>query len=218
MKKQTTKQFYTNLLKNKYGNTSLFFKEIQKVNNIFWESCREFSKEILQLSTQWKWLSYRVDDFANIVEADMIEKMEKWSKKGSLSKQTNSIEDTISWLFDRHVNCLKNLFDTRYRNSLDLSTLVNLEDFEPIIMDYSLENQKELDSFFNLNKKKKIEIFTKLWIENQYDSDFDIGDLQYLCTKYGAPPPKTFLNLNFEQNYELKQTESGNSQLVFIFE
>lgn len=216
MKKQTTKQFYTDLLMNKYDDSSSFLIEIRDLNHIFWEVCREFSKEILISNVSWYWLGYRVDDFAKIIEIDMIDKVEKWSKKGSLSKYSNSLEKTIIWLFDRHVNSLKNLFDKRYTNSIDFTILVDCEEVIVETKDNML-NEVILSDFHRYSKFQKVKILKKIWNDNLYDYDFTLEDLEELCEKYSAPPPTTFIKFEKIKKYEIEQTESGNSQLVFTF-
>jgi len=216
MKKQTTRQLYTNLLINKYDDTSIFLIEIRNENHIFWQICRDFSKEILCHSNAWNWLSFRVDDFASIIERDMIDKPEKWLKKGSLSKRSNSLEKTIHWLFDRHVNSLKNLFDSRYKNSLEFTILVNFEDIEVESQD-EIINEITLENFINFTEHEKIEIFVKLWTDNLFNYEFDMSDLRQLCDKYQAPPPESFLLIDTTKKYKSEQAESGNFQLVFTF-
>ena len=217
MKKQTTKQFYIDLLINKYNDTSLFLMEIRDENHIFWEISREFSIEILYHSHSWNWLSYRVDDFAKIIEIDMIDKVDKWSKKGSLSKNLNSLEKTIVWLLDRHVNSLKNLFDQRYANSIHFTILINLEEEVVREAQDNMVSDVILSDFYRYPKFQKIKILKKLWNDNLYDCDFTLEDLEELCEKYSAPPPSSFIKFEKTKKYETEQTESGNSQLVFTF-
>ncbi|RLA80268.1 MAG: hypothetical protein DRG78_11310 [Epsilonproteobacteria bacterium] len=217
MKKQTTKQFYTDLLMNKYDESSSFLIEIRDLNHVFWEVCREFSKEILISNASWYWLGYRVDDFAKIIEIDMINKMEKWSEKGSLSKYLNSLEKTIIWLLDRHVNALKNLFDKRYTNSIDFTILVDYEEVVVESKDNNMVSEVILSDFHRYSKFQKVQILKKLWDDNLYDFDFNLEDLEELCEKYSAPPPSSFIKLEKTKKYETEQTESGNSQLVFTF-
>ena len=217
MKKQTTKQFYTNLLVNKYNdNVSSFLIEIRDINHMFWGICREFTKDILMSNVSWHWLGYRIDDFAKIIEIDMINKMEKWSEKSSLSKHSNSLEKTIIWLLDRHVNALKNLFDTRYTNSIDFTILV---DYEEVVVESKDNMMSEviLSDFHSYSRFQKVKILKKLWDDNLYDYDFNLEDLEELCEKYSAPPALSFIKLEKTKKYETEQTESGNSQLVFTF-
>lgn len=211
------KQLYKDLLVKKYnGNTVLFIANIKDIDSIFWGCCRDFSKEILRTNNTWRWLSFRVDDFAKIVEEDMIYKLNKWLNKGSLSKQLGNLEGTINWLFDRYVNSLKNLFDGRYKLSISPSFLSNLDDQEIINIEDTLD-VIVLSEFSKFNENEKIEILTKVWNDNFHDFDFSLSDMEELCAKYAAPPPNTFLNIKNTEKYEAIQAENGYFQLVFTF-
>ncbi|MFA5454782.1 MAG: hypothetical protein WC272_05635 [Sulfurimonas sp.] len=211
------KQFYKDLLVKKHnGDMDSFIVDIKDINSFFWGCCRDFSTEILSKSNTWRWLSFRVDDFSKIVEEDMISKLEKWLKKGSLSKQADSLENTITWLFDRHVNSLKNLFDSKYKLSFIPSFLLNYDDQEIISTEDTLDNIA-LSEFFKFAKNEKIKILTKLWNDNFYDFDLSLAEMEELCTKYGAPPPDTFLNIKNIEKYEAVQAKNGHFQLVFAF-
>lgn len=211
------KHLYKDLLVKKYnGDVEAFLKNINNIDSIFWGCCRDFSTEILSTNITWRWLSFRVDDFSKIVEVDMISKLEKWLKKGSLSKQADSLENTITWLFDRHVNSLKNLFDSKYKLSFIPSFLLNYDDQEIIDTEDTLGNIALLE-FLKFDKNEKIKILKKVWDDNFYDFDFNLIDMEDICAKYGAPPPHTFLDIQNIEKYEAVQAENGHFQLVFTF-
>ncbi len=211
------KQFYRDLLVKKHNrDIDSFIEDIKDIDSIFWGCCRDFSKEILRTSNTWRWLSFRVDDFSITVEEDMISKLERWLKKSSLSKQANNLENTITWLFDRYVNSLKNLFDNKYKLSISPSFLSNFDDQEIISTENTLDSIALLE-FLKFDKNEKIKILKKVWIDNFYDFDFNLQDMEELCAKYGAPPPNTFLNIQNIEKYEVAQAENGHFQLVFTF-
>jgi hypothetical protein len=212
-----SKQLYRDLLVKKHnGDIGLFILDIKDINSIFWGCCRDFSKEILRTSDTWRWLSFRIDDFAKIIEVEMINKLDKWVKKGSLSKKTNSLENTITWLFDRHVNSLKNLFDKNYKLSLSTSFLSNYDDQE-IIYIQNIHDDIALLEFVTFDINEKIKILKKVWDDNFYDFEFNLQEMKELCTKYGAPPPHSFLDTKNIEKYEAVQAENGHFQLVFTF-
>ncbi|MBS4067745.1 MAG: hypothetical protein A2345_02670 [Sulfurimonas sp. RIFOXYB12_FULL_35_9] len=212
-----SKQLYRDLLVKKHnGDIGLFILDIKDINSIFWGCCRDFSKEILRTSGAWRWLSFRVDDFAKIIEEEMINKLDKWVKKGSLAKKNNSLEHTITWLFDRHTNSLKNLFNRSYKLSLSPSFLSNLDDQE-IIYTTDILDDSTLLEFLKFDKNEKIKILKKVWDDNLYDFDFNLHDMEDLCAKYGAPPPHSFLDTKNIEKYEAVQAENGHFQLVFTF-
>lgn len=211
------KQLYRDLLVKKHnGDMGLFIIDIKDIDSIFWECCRDFSKEILRTSSAWRWLSFRVDDFAKMIEEDMIYKLDKWLKKGSLSKKADCLESTINWLFDRHLNSLKNLFNRSYKLSLYPSILSDLDEQDIIYIPNTLDDIA-LSEFLKFDKNEKIKILKKVWNDNLYDLDFSFLDMTDLCAKYGAPPPNTFLNIQNIEKYEATQAENGHFQLVFTF-
>lgn len=211
------KQFYKDLLVKKHnGDMDSFIVDIKDIDSIFWGCCRDFSTEILSKSNTWRWLSFRVDDFSKTVEKNMISKLDKWLKKGSLSKQANNLGNTITWLFDRHANSLKNLSNMSYKLSLHPSFLSNLDDQE-IIYTTDTHDDSALLEFLKFDKNEKIKILKKVWDDNLYDFDFNLHDMEDLCAKYGAPPPHSFLDTKNIEKYEAVQAENGHFQLVFIF-
>jgi len=218
MKQQKFRLLYSTLLIQKHNNIEDFLLNIKNHDSCFWECCRDISEETLLSSRHWNWLGGRVDDFAKIVKIDAIEKLDKWIlKDSSLSKvcRSGSLKDVINWLFERHTSMLKNLFDSRYKNSLVFSVLIN---FDEHVIDNSASNDNiYLDEFLSFSNSMKINIIKNLWKDNILDINFDLEDLRFICEKYQAPPPETFLNIENITKYEVKQNENGNSQLVFNF-
>lgn len=129
MKKQSTKELYGSLIQKKYNNSAKrFLIDIKDSNHLFWECCRDTSRELMMSSSEWRWLGYRIDDYARLVEVDVVNKLNKWLEKGSLSKIKNDLYAVIKWLFDRYANNLRNLFDKRSKKSLDPSYIINFHD------------------------------------------------------------------------------------------
>lgn len=219
LKNQNLRQLYSILIIKKHNNIDFFLLSIKNHKNFFWECCRDVTEETLLVNKKWNWLGSRVDDFAHIVELDVIRKLEKWRRSGSFAIvcNRNSLEDVVNWLFERYISMLKNLFDTRYKNSLDFSFHIDMDDFEHNTMEYRLDNDIYLDEFLYFSDSTKIKIIQKLWEDNIFDLDFELEDLRCLCEKYQAPPPETFLKIENVTKYEVKRNESGNSQLVFSF-
>ena len=123
-----TKPLYISLLSKKYPDPVELIQEISlDPEHIFWLSARDFAKEILPFGKgNWTWLSNRIDDFAFEAEKSMKKKMQKWLFRallgsGSLAKSICNSENTVSWLLDRYVAELKNLFDPRSKNFLYLN-------------------------------------------------------------------------------------------------
>lgn len=104
--------------------------------HVFWGAggtAREFAREILVYDSDWSWLVYVLDDYANLVESDMRRKMSDWIWKayfgnGAMSKRLCDTETVVRWLMDRYTNELKNLFDSRYKNHLEAVKFITFEE------------------------------------------------------------------------------------------
>lgn len=124
------KELYPLLFAKRWPEPIAFVEDVaSKIENPFWGSggaAREYAKEILKIHNQWQWLAYRVDDFACLIENTMRLKINKWLFKallgcGGLAKKICSTEEAAKWLMNRYVSELKNLFDTRYKNHIDIN-------------------------------------------------------------------------------------------------
>ena len=125
-----TKQLYACLFAKKEKNS------ISLINNIsnnsshhFWGACRDFAREILTKSNSWRWLGNRIDDFATLAQENMQKKLQNWLFKAILKSSKMPISDlksTILWLLDRFVSELKNLFDFRSKNFIDIIRIDNI--------------------------------------------------------------------------------------------
>jgi hypothetical protein len=219
MKKQSnSKEFYAGLLTKRYkDNIDLYIEDIVNGDTLVFECCRDFSREILSKSQNWRWLSYRVDDFGINVEAYIIRNLNKWIFKQMQKNRFHTLNSVICWLFDRYVNTMKNIVDKRYKFSIQSSILVNINQDEEVFYAFDFDLLIALEEFLNYEESKKIEILKKVWDQNIFDLDFDIQDMEDLCVRYRAPPPQTFLSMNEKIETGVKQDENGRSQLVFIF-
>lgn len=219
MKKQrNSKEFYAGLIIKKYkNNTDLFIKDIMNGDTLVFECCRDFAREILSVSVNWHWLSYRVDDFAINVELYIIKNVNKWIDKKMQKNRFDIFHSLIYWFFDRYVNTMKNIVDKRYRFSIQATILVSINQDEEVVDTCNLDSIVALDKFSNYEESEKIKILKKVWEQNIFDLDFDINDMAELCERYRAPPPQSFLSINEKIETGVEQDENGRSQLVFIF-
>jgi len=143
-----TQKILTDSLTKKYNDVEQLIKDV--VNDelhALWIFAADYATEILSRDESWKWLSYRIFDFSNIV----IDKMRKdlnvfiyfsfIFKNNNLTKykENNDITNAVKWLLNRFVNELKNLFDKRSKKSLNIDN-INLFYFN------SFENGEELIS------------------------------------------------------------------------
>lgn len=121
------KEMYSLLFSQKWPDIDDFLYEVTLEDHPMWGAGgagREFAKEILKYDERWRWLAFRIDDFAVLIEESMRKKLSNWIWRsqlgiGSLSKHSDSTESIASWIMNRYVSELKNLFDPRYKNSID---------------------------------------------------------------------------------------------------
>ncbi|WOE70506.1 hypothetical protein RZR97_02780 [Hydrogenimonas thermophila] len=133
------KKLYPDLWVKKWNEPLAFLEAFATGNYLILGGCRDFAKEILSRDPSWKWLGERVDDFGSLVEEKMRKKVQKWIWRsyfgvGALSNRLCSTEMTAKWLMDRYVNELKNLFDKRYKDALDIQKVyvLGLEEFHAV--------------------------------------------------------------------------------------
>ena len=89
---------------------------------------REFVREILSRDNSWSWLADRIDDFAGLIEETIRKKLNRWIWRshfevGGLWERLCDTETTAKWLMDRYVAELKNLFDAKYKNYIDINAV-----------------------------------------------------------------------------------------------
>jgi hypothetical protein len=144
-----SKELYPLLFAKRWPDPIAFVEDVaSKIENPFWGSggaAREYAKEILIIDNQWQWLAHRVDDFASLVENNMRLKLNKWLFRallgcGGLASRICSTEEATKWLMDRYISELKNLFDPRYKNHIDLNNTIVTRYYEEM-------NMEEKDGF-----------------------------------------------------------------------
>jgi len=136
--KMVAKELFPFLFAKKWKDPILFLQDVaSKEEHPFWGSGgagREFAMEILRTDSSWEWLSSRVDDFACLMECKMRLKLNKWIFRamldvGGLSTKLCDTEEATKWLLDRYVAELKNLFDSRYKDFIEID-MVFVESYQ----------------------------------------------------------------------------------------
>ena len=89
----------------------------------------------------------------------------------------------------------------------------------------NIKSNDELEAMLELMELEKFDRDTlkkglqTIWNNSILEEDFDYFDMEYLCKKFGFEVSEIIgteaINL---QKYKKEQTESGHSQLVFVFE
>lgn len=158
--KMVAKELYPFLFARKWKDPILFLQDVAaEEEHQFWGSGgagREFAREILRTDSSWEWLSSRVDDFACLMERKMRLKLNKWIFRamldvGGLASKLCSTEQAAIWLMDRYVAELKNLFDPRYKDFIEIES-VFIESYVD-----GKTNCKRLPSKFKIENVQKVE-------------------------------------------------------------
>lgn len=126
---------FTNLISIKYPNVNEFISQLYNEESPVWGAggaCREYARDLLSKDYRWYWLAYRIDDFAFLVEHQMRKKLTKWEwnsyfGKGAFSRNLSDTATLVAWLQNRFISEMKNLFDCRYKNSVDPSHIISYE-------------------------------------------------------------------------------------------
>lgn len=154
------KELYPSLFTKKWPDPILFLQDVAaKEEHPFWGSGgagREFAREILRIDSSWEWLSHRVDDFASLIERKMRMKLNKWIFRamldcGGLATKLCNTEEATKWLLDRYVAELKNLFDSRYKDFIEID-MVFVESYQD-----GKTSCKKVPSKSKVEKQKKEE-------------------------------------------------------------
>ena len=222
MKKTEVKDVVVEYLEKKYLNNpqTLIYEIIadQSRETAFWFLCKEVAFEILQKKSKWYYLSFQIDDRKSIVQDEIVKNLPRWiEKKMAVTKNMDSIEIFVNWFISRFINMLKNSTSKKYKIYLKLD-VVEYEDEKSFENDMSALEKVILDSFHGYAEEEKKAVLTKVCFDACDDFDFDIGELDYLCMKYDAPPAHSFIDLTHKIKVKTTQDNDGNHQLLIDFE
>ena len=157
-------------------------------------------------------------DFAYGDAAEMLKSQLQKSHLKGISRflQCENIANAVSWLIERLLNNMRNITTNQKYKLYCAPSFGQLH--ENIKSNYELEallELMELEKFDRDTIKKGLQT---IWENSMFEEDFDYLDVEYLCKKFGFEVSQIVgteaINL---QKYKKEQTESGHSQLVFVF-
>lgn len=160
------KELYPILFAKKWKDPIIFLQDIVKTDeHPFWGSGgagREFAREILRTDSSWEWLANRVDDFACLIEQKMRMKLNKWIFKalldcGGLASKLCNTEQATIWLMDRYVAELKNLFDPRYKDYIEIDKVLVERYVDGETKSKRLQIKSKIETVQKVEKQKKEE-------------------------------------------------------------
>jgi len=108
--------------------------------NEIWTFAKDYIQSKLEKDENYRWLSYKVFYFFNIVRKKMQDYLNNLIhfniifKKNNLVKyiKENNKKKVAKWIFDRTKSELKNLFDKRSKNNLIDCNVINFPEEELI--------------------------------------------------------------------------------------
>ena len=158
-------------------------------------------------------------DFAYADAVEMLKsQLQKSHLKGvSRFLKCENIANAVSWLIERLLNNMRNITTNQKYKLYCAPSFGQLHE--------NIKSNDELEAVLELMELEKFDKDTikkglqTIWKNSMLDEDFDYFDMEYLCKKFGVEVSRIVgteaINL---QKYKKEQTESGHSQLVFVFE
>ena len=180
----------------------------------------ELAKDDIQRISKSKKIYIADFDFAY---KNAVQILKSQLKKKHLSSvrsflEYKNIENAIKWFIQRLLNNMRNITTNKKYKLFFTANFTKLH--ENIEIEYDYEKTLEKLDLQKMNRNIIKNGLKRVWNESKFDNDFDLDDMKYLCEKFGFVIDdivvKNMLNtLNFKKE---QQVESGNSQLVFVFE
>ena len=157
-------------------------------------------------------------DFAYADAVEMLKSQLQKSHLKGISRflQCKNISNAVSWLIERLLNNMRNITtNPKYKlycapSFKQLHENIKSNDELEVVLELI-----ELEKFDKATIKKGLQT---IWNNSILEEDFDYDDIKYLCEKFEFEVSEIVGTqaINF-QKYKKEQTESGNSQLVFVF-
>ncbi|NCB11012.1 MAG: hypothetical protein EOM78_05210 [Erysipelotrichia bacterium] len=158
-------------------------------------------------------------DFAYADAVEMLKgQLQKSHLKGiSRFLQCENIANAVSWLIERLLNNMRNITTNQKYKLYCAPSFGQLHE--------NIKSNDELEAVLELMELEKFDRDTikkglqTIWENSMFKEDFDYLDMEYLCKKFDLSIKEVFGTDNLVKlNLKKEQTESGHSQLVFVFE
>ena len=178
----------------------------------------ELARDDIYKIAKSKRLLFSDFDFAY---ADAVEILKGQLQKSHLKGigrflQCENISNAVSWIIERLLNNMRNITTNQKYKLYCAPSFAQLHE--------NIESNDELEVIIELIELEKFDKDTikkglqAIWNNSILEEDFDYFDMEYLCKKFEFEVSEIIgteaINL---QKYKKEQTESGNSQLVFVF-
>ena len=178
----------------------------------------ELARDDIYKIAKSKRLLFSDFDFAYADAVEMLKSQLQKSHLKGISRflQCKNISNAVSWLIERLLNNMRNITTNQKYKLYCAPSFAQLHE--------NIESNDELEVIIELIELEKFDKDTikkglqAIWNNSILEEDFDYFDMEYLCKKFEFEVSEIIgteaINL---QKYKKEQTESGNSQLVFVF-
>ena len=192
-------------------------KTVDDLLNNF-DSVVELARDDIYKIAKSKRLLFSDFDFAYADAVEMLRSQLQKSHLKGISRflQCKNILNSVSWLIERLLNNMRNITTNQKYKLYCAPSFKQLHE--------NIESNDELEVIIELIDLEKFDRDTlknglqRLWNVSIHEEDFDYFDIEYLCKKFGFEVSEIVEDqANNLQKYKKEQTESGNSQLVFVF-
>jgi hypothetical protein len=131
-----------------------------------------------------------------------------------------SSQKTVAWIIDRWINTFINLTSNpAYKEYIDISKIKIAFNDEISTTHSNIEDILQFEKLQKLPKEQIIKALKFIWEDVYFDNSLDKEDIEELCKKFDLSIKDVFGTDDLVKlNLKKEQTESGHSQLVFVFE
>lgn len=186
---------------------------------LYYDEVIDLAKDDVKKIAEAKRLFFYDFDYVYKVAAGILKKqLSKTHLRAIKALYTcDNLDQVLAWLVSRLLNNSRNIsHNARY------SEYVNIQEYfhETIAhIDSNIELEIMIDEIEKLCPKSIKEGLNKLYFDVVFDKDFDLEDFEKLCNKYNFES-KDVLGFHPRErpNMAVELTESGNSQLVLLFD
>ena len=179
----------------------------------------ELARDDIYKIAKSKRLLFSDFDFAYSDAVEMLKSQLQKSHLKGISRflQCENIANAVSWLIERLLNNMRNITTNQKYKLYCAPSFGQLHE--------NIKSNDELEAMLELIELEKFDRDTikkglqTIWENSMFEEDFDYFDMEYLCKKFGFEVSQIVgteaINL---QKYKKEQTQSGQVQLMMVFD
>ena len=193
-------------------------KTVDDLLNHF-DSIVELARDDIYKIAKSKRLLFSDFDFAYADAVEMLKSQLQKSHLKGISRflKCENISNAVSWLIERLLNNMRNITTNQKYKLYCAPSFGQLHE--------NIKSNDELETLLELMELEKFDRDTlkkglqTIWENSMFEEDFDYFYMEYLCKKFGFEVSEIVgteaINL---QKYKKEQTQSGQVQLMMVFE